>query len=657
MTGSSLLFFHGYPTAYLSQTEPNNMYRGGRGGYNNNNNRGGHGGYGHGNGNFGNNPAQNLQRANEFANANMITVEIQGWNNATPQELVNFLSRKTRIIVSNTNVDQSGRLLMGQVRNMKDAEDLVKCNGMRFAGQALHVKIIDTVGVNNPSVGGGGAKINTIEILRGVLRSRYNAQSKMLDLQSLQNDPTVVSNGLFSNNNMASKFFMALMKVAEQEKFVVESVNMSGNNIDDYSKWVSELALTFPDVKNIALSNNNIKKIAFFEKLKNKFTSLRELIIQGNPLAQDMNAMKEIINIFPRLIIIDGTQVRDEQKLNTILTFPVKSTSMFFENEDLSKIAISFLSTYFKCWDNNRMDLMALYTPQSQFSYQCDSSVISELSVNSATNLWNNYTPHSRNLKRVSNDKSRMSRLSTGPEQISNTFKCLPKSKHSLDTNPDDYSVETVSFPELNGMIITIHGDFEEVDQAEQQFPDLSGSQNNNNRYNRYKSNAANKKGILEKRGFDRVFVVLPGPNGSFIVASDLLCVKQLSTKKTWKAASTTTAPAVLNGQLNAVPAVNSSIPAIVPPASSSTPLNGIPMSTPPPSAGIPNAALSTLPPDVISRLSSQQQALIMKVMQETHLKPEFVVMLCEQSNWDYNTAGVNFTNSKANIPPDAYII
>ena len=618
------------------------MYYGGRGGYNNNHNNNNRAGY-----NFPNGPRGGNNNMNNFnSNPNYVTVEIQGWNNASPQEVISFLNRKTRVELFLGNV--VGNIVQAQVKTMKDADIIARCSGMRFAGQALHCRIANNNNNNNNhhnnSMNGGGnpavnvaAKDSTITILRNFLISRYNQQNKMLDLQSCENDQVLASNGLFSNASTSSKFFPALMKIAEQEKLDVESVNLSGNNINDYSKWLSDLSHSFPHVKNIAMANNNVKKIEFFDKLKNKFNSLRELIIQGNPISQNMTLVQKIVEFFPRLVIIDGNQVRDEQKINRILTFPIKSTKVFFENEDFSKISTTFLTSYLNFWDNNRVDLMSLYTPQSQFSYQCDSSVISDFNANTPTNLWNNYTPHSRNFKRVSNEKSRSTRLSIGPEQILNTFKCLPKSKHNLDTNPNEYSIETVSFPSLNGIMISIHGEFDEIAQPEQQFAE--NSNNVNNRYNKY-NNKNNKGGSLEKRCFDRVFVVVPGPNGAFIVASDLLCVKHYSKKKSWNI--------VDNNSTNINN--NAAIPAV--PTPSITPVNnGVPM-PPMSNSTIPNA----LPPDIASKLNITQQEIVMKIMQETRLKLEFVLMLCEQSNWDYNTAGINFTNSKAQIPPDAYL-
>lgn len=217
-----------------------------------------------------------------------------------------------------------------------------------------------------------------------------------------------------------------------------------------------------------------------------------------------------------------------------------------------------------------------------------------------------------------------MMRLFVGPEQILNAFNCLPKTKHSLGTDPTNYSIETVSYPALGGMMITLHGEFEEVGQPDQQFADITSNSNKGHGYNKYKNNQ-NRRGILEKRCFDRVFVVVPGANGAFIVASDMLCIKLYSAKKSWNNVD-----------------INSTFQPT--PSSSSVPVT---INTPIP---------QSLPADVAGRLNLTQQELVLKIMTETRLKLEFVLMLCEQSNWDYTTAGQNFINSKSNIPPDAYV-
>ncbi|GMM31435.1 Mex67 protein [Martiniozyma asiatica (nom. inval.)] len=604
------------------------MYRGGRGGR-------GRGNYRNTGGSHYNNQNNNNQNNSNF-NDNFITLEITGWDNATQNDLVGFLSRKTRVQL--LNVQTNGRILQGQVRNERDANDLVKATGIRFASQTLNIRIVDLIGNSGSST----HKVNTIDLLRQLLRQRYNSNMKMLDLTNLINDQMVVSNGLLNNNSMSSKFFTALMKVAEQEKLILDSVNLSMNNLDDHTRWVSELAVQFPNVKNLALSGNNIKKIEFFDRLKSKLTVLRELIIQGNPISQDVSSLKRIVQMFPRLVIIDGNQVRDEQKLSSILNFPIKAKHMFFENDSLQNAATDFINSFLNCWDNNRMDLMQLYTQQSQFSYQLDtSSVADSTSINISQTSWNNYSSQSRNLKKVSQERSRMQRLAIGQEAISKFFLSLPQTRHNIQQTPQNYSIETLAYPPLNGMMVILHGEFEEIAQPHQPFQEKNVGGGRRNQKITPK---------LQKRSFDRTWIIVPGGSGMLVV-SDLLMVRNYCANKGWINESN-------NSQSTGATPLSSSVPTPAP-----TPT---PTLTPPGSAPGSGLGSSILPTNTASNsivnedprlatLNPIQKELVMKVGKETNLKLDFVLMLCEQSGWNYDVAGQNFMASRANIPMDAF--
>ncbi|QPG73413.1 hypothetical protein FOA43_000723 [Brettanomyces nanus] len=574
----------------------------------------------------------------------MVGVQIQGWRNASQQDLVNFISRKSRIILQNVQSNMSSGVLTAFVRSMKDAEELEKCSGIRFAGDTLRIQIIDPVGISGD--GRNQVTMNTISILRSFLRARYNASAKMLDLTNMVNDQTLVQNGLFSSSTTSSKFFPALMKLATQDKMDVESINLSDNRLDDNCRYLTELALSYPKLKNLAIGNNKISRLEFFNRLKNKFPYLRELIVSGNPLVANDNptVLKGIVDIFPRLIIINGQQVRDEAKVNALFNFPVVTKSMFFETPDLSKVAANFIAAYLNMWDGQRHDLLQLYTPDSQFSYQVDTTRVGDApsgpmsSANgSAGSSWSHYLSHSRNLKRVSGARSRMIRLFVGTDAIGKAFQALPKTQHSLQQNPNLYSMETISFPPLNGMQITLHGEFNETAHPEQPFPEHKSS-NRGGRYN----NQSRGGSRLEKRSFDRAFVVIPGPGGSFIVASDMLLVKPYSGNLAW---SEEQRPVSAPSAVAVIPPVGLASNGVAVPGIGAT-------SNMAPVALAPN---QIFPPDVAAKLSPEQQQLVLKIMHETRLNLQFTIMLCEQSNWNYAAAGQNFANSKSQIPPQAY--
>lgn len=119
-------------------------------------------------------------------------------------------------------------------------------------------------------------------------------------------------------------------------------------------------------------------------------------------------------------------------------------------------------------WDNNREQLLNLYSPQSQFSVSVDSTIPpSTVTDSDQTPAFGYYMSSSRNISKVSSEKSIQQRLSIGQESINSIFKTLPKTKHHLQEQPNEYSMETISYPQINGFVITLHGFFEETGKPE----------------------------------------------------------------------------------------------------------------------------------------------------------------------------------------------
>ena len=97
-----------------------------------------------------------------------------------------------------------------------------------------------------------------------------------------------------------------------------------------------------------------------------------------------------------------------------------------------------------------------------------------------------------------------------------------------------------------------------------------------------------------------------------------------------------------------ATPGVSAtSTPSPLPPTTITTPQLA------PPGTG-PTTA--DLPADIKARLNQIQQELLVKILLETKLNINYGIMLCEQSNWDYQQASVNFKNSAASLPSDAFV-
>ncbi|ODV79961.1 NTF2-like protein [Suhomyces tanzawaensis NRRL Y-17324] len=580
------------------------------------------------------------QAVDDFVQQNSVGVEILGWNGASPEECINFISRKCKIVVSNHSVEPNTGILKGYVKSMNQANDLLNWSGVKFAGQSLRItkaasadSFSSKMGVSNPNTG------NAIEALSHFLKSRYQPEIKLLNLSAVKQDPTVNAGGFFNSNSTSSKFFPALMKVATDLKLDVVSVDLSGNELQDLST-VSTLAQTFPTLQNLSLVNNNFSRVKSFEIWKNKLNYLRELLLVGNPINDGANGNGnvkiDLMKIFPRLVVLNGEIIRNEQALKINLTFPFGTpASMFFQDEEIQNMAPNFIANYFKLWDSNRSELMILYQNESQFSMQVDSSHPHLIETNANASYasgtdFGYYIPQSRNLTRVSSAKVRASRVATGPEAIFKLFSQLPKTRHDLMTKPELFSMESYRYPQLGGIMITIHGSFEEVAQ-----PDNLDALNTNGPRGRFNNNK--KKIPLSKKSFDRTFVVIPGPNGGMIVASDLLSVRNFSGTDAWN----------MSDRSVSAPASN------VPTPQSTTPVPG---AGAPGAPGAPTPTTADLPPEIKSSFNQIQQEVLVKILLETKLNLQYGVMLCEQSNWDYQQCTINFKNSVATLPREAYL-
>lgn len=612
--------------------------RGRGGGYNNNNNN-----YQH-KSNFGN----LQQNVDAFVAANAYPIEIVGWNGASLSDCINFISRKCRIVVSNYSVDHNTGVLKGYVKNESQANELLNWSGVKFAGQSLRFsKGLSTL---SNQMGGGPASGagSTIETITNFLKGRYQPEIKMLNLNGVKQDATLNAQGFFASVSVTSKFFPALMKIASDLKIDVESVDLSNNELSDLQA-VTSMTQSFPKLKNLSLQNNNLAKTKVFETWKHKLNFLRELILFNNPIVQTTNPAEiqeiklELMRCFPRLVVLNGEVLRNEQALEANSTSPFGCQAMFFQDEDIKNVATNFVANYLNLWDTNRGNLMVLYQNESQFSMQLDTShphLIED--ANTSSNIdFGNYMPYSRNLTRISSGKARMSKVAIGTEQIFKSFQQLPKTKHNLVENPNSFSMECYKYVPLNGIVITVHGSFEEVAQPE--IADTSASQGS--RGGRFHSQSRHKKPNLSKKSFDRTFIVLPGPNGSMVVASDLLLIRPFTSEIPWlnQAASVQTS--------SQPPSTATSVPG-------QQPLNGLPgpnaQATPAPSASIPPVV--ELPPEIKSNLQLPQQELLVKIIVETKLNLQYAIMLCEQSQWDYNQSMVNFKNSASSLPRDAFI-
>lgn len=122
-----------------------------------------------------------------------------------------------------------------------------------------------------------------------VIRSRYNAADKFLNLSELATHPTIVALGL--NSREPEKVFRVLFITLEQHVFetrekraeMIESVSFAKNGLTTVKEIIGASS-TFYKIKNLDLSDNQLNKITDLTWWKSRFPDLEQIILSGNPV-------------------------------------------------------------------------------------------------------------------------------------------------------------------------------------------------------------------------------------------------------------------------------------------------------------------------------------------------------------------------------------
>lgn len=552
-----------------------------------------------------------------------VKIGIRQWQNSNQNAVLNFLyTNSGGVALKNYIVE--GPLIVGYVSNRMEAERIMKCDGMTFEGNRLKIEIMS---------GRVPSTSNTVEFLRNVVLKRYDPQNKMLNLENLAQDQDLIQNGMMSNTSTRSRTIPALIKIASEEpEIIIESINFANNQLKDITS-ITTLPDLFPRLKNLCLANNHIARTSMLDNWRNKLRNLRELLMMNNPLVKYYNYKNDMLKVFPKLIMLDNIVVRDQNKLNSIFNFPIKIQQFFFETAPLSNIGGQFVTQFLTNWDNNRQQLLNLYTPDSQFSMSVDATVPSGSVPKSDQNpAFGYYITQSRNMTKITNDKTRQQRLAKGSAEIAQFFNKFPITKHHLEDDPMGYKMEAVSYPQLNGIMVTLHGYFEEIDKP---IDKQQGNDNNvirtSQRSRRYASSYTHTTNStsnmrLTKKSFDRIWILVPinniNPNGGInsIIASEMVTIRPYSSNS-WSQATNPQQPSQGSTQLPTPPSTSSGL---------------------------------QIPTNI--NLNPIQLGLINKLHEVTKLNYQFTFMLAEQSNWNFDLAVKNFQTSVNNLPKEAFL-
>jgi nuclear RNA export factor len=411
----------------------------------------------------------------------------------------------------------------------EDIAEIQKLDGFTFAGAILGIQARDSPSPASRSDKFGDKKKDEVspkameikERLKGVLATRYNGDLKLLDLSALAQDAGLKEMGVFDGTTTTSKIFPALMvvcgglfKTRQDKQEAIVSVTLADNDLADVSD-VTALAQTFPDLKHLDLSRNKIAQMSNFDAWGSKFKHLSTLILTGNPIETQLATLKtDIMKKYPYLEILNGIQVRTPEEVaaaSETAKSPIPIAGPDFR--DVGQVGENFIRQFVVLYDSDRSALLAtFYDSQSVHSLSVNQNAPRGHKNSAPIAPWAPYIKQSRNLVKINNLPTQMNRLHRGSQAIQSLWSTLPATRHpGIQTQGDKYLIECHALPGLadptgqsvrgvDGLIITMHGEFEE-------------------------QNDSTERAL---RSFSRTFVLGPGaPGGQPIrVVSDMLTLR-----------------------------------------------------------------------------------------------------------------------------------
>lgn len=217
------------------------------------------------------------------------------------------------------------------------AGEVTRYDGCMYAGARLTITAANAPKISSEkrdnetieAATSGGPKTDknrTVAILEQVLKNRYNAEMKSLDLSRLGEDPILKPMGFFNATSTTGKMFPAMMLVADRnfnnaanKRDAVRIVNLGYNNLKDV-RPVTTLAATFPDLKALSLEGNLIENWRGLDNWRLKFKKMEELVLTGNPITTIAGYRDEAAKRYPALKILDMSEVERRTTSAVVVT-------------------------------------------------------------------------------------------------------------------------------------------------------------------------------------------------------------------------------------------------------------------------------------------------------------------------------------------------
>jgi len=350
-------------------------------------------------------------------------------------------------------------------------------SGIKFNGNTVTFAISERNGIT--SANDIKDSISTIDTIKRIILSRYDRDNKFLNLENLTNDSLLSNKSNLLDLNKHEKLGHVICKLIKENIPEVKTISFANNNLKNL-KSLSKLHEWLPNIINLSFQNNNLTNLRDIEPLKgDKFTNLRELVIDGNPIKENelqkngnFERLKSNIKLmFPSLILLDHDQLPEGISFDVGKDFnskslPLQIKSSFIDTEITANTIQDFIIKYFTLFDSNRVGLLDLYDDNAIFSLSVNENCPPWKTHNERFDNMSNYKAYDRNFNKKNRQSIRDKLLINGKNNIIQTIAKLPLTKHPLDDDSkfiiDSWQVNVS--PQLVLIFLNISGEFKEVD-------------------------------------------------------------------------------------------------------------------------------------------------------------------------------------------------
>ncbi|VDP00992.1 unnamed protein product [Heligmosomoides polygyrus] len=193
-------------------------------------------------------------------------------------------------------------------------------------------------------------------VIQAVVDSRYNHDSRSLDLSEFALDPKFKERDLHMMLNKNNVMLTVVDRI--DEKFgSITALSLQGNRLR-FLDYAAVLSSVTKFLKVLDLSNNQIDKISELEKLKG--LPVETLFFEGNPLVEQLTTasgyLSAVHQVFPRVCVLDGAPVQPATThIHSLDDDEVTSEPPcrpgFYGNDALRVLVERFIVEYFKLYD------------------------------------------------------------------------------------------------------------------------------------------------------------------------------------------------------------------------------------------------------------------------------------------------------------------